>query len=744
MTVTYTAGTSFDGAVSVDGFGGTDKFLSIERIRGTQFVDTFNGNDADNSFRGLDGADILNGGAGFDQTNHGQDSNYGGTAGVIVDLSGASVTATIAAGTFTVASNTARDGFGATDTLNSIENVVGTSVNDVIVGGAWDNDLNGGGGNDTITGGDGFDFFTPGGGTDTLNGGPGSHPDQAYDDQDYVSYNDGTNGVGVIVNLSNAAITETIGAGTFTVAATSARDFNGNTDTLIDIERARGTNQADYLRGSDTANLRNELLEGLAGNDVLNGGLGADTARYDRDTNNGGNSGVIVNLSGVTINGTIQAGTFAVASNTARDGFGNTDTLIGIEAARGTEFDDVFVGDANRNTFRIVGGSDTIDGGGGIDIISMYVDDTFPAVGATVNLANNTATAIGGGTSTLASIEDVDGSTGADTITGDGGDNYLFGNFGNDVIDGGAGDDIIDGGAGSNTLSGGAGIDDILTYMYDPAYAQNYNLQYPTQLSVIDQGVTVNLGTNTATNWSGGTDTLSGFENVIGTFFNDNITGDSGDNGFDGLSGNDIIDGGGGIDTIYYGTWDNNGRSLTLLPGINGSDPNGVTVNLAANTASDGEGGTDTLTNIENVIGSKGADTITGNGADNRIEGGAGGDIMDGGAGSNDTASYEDSQSGVTVTVNGAASGGDAQGDTLANFENLRGSFNSDVLTGDVGANRLEGQDGNDNLAGLDGNDVLDGGFGSDTANYFLALNAVTAILASGTVSAAPRSAPTR
>ena len=124
------------------------------------------------------------------------------------------------------------------------------------------------------------------------------------------------------------------------------------------------------------------------------------------------------------------------------------------------------------------------------------------------------------------------------------------------------------------------------------------------------------------------TDTLSGFENVIGTFFNDNITGDGFDNGFDGLSGNDVIDGGDGIDTIYYGTWDNNGRAATLLVGINGSDPNGVTVDLLNHTANDGEGGTDTLTNIENVVGSKGIDTITGDAADNRIEGGAGADIL--------------------------------------------------------------------------------------------------------------------
>ena len=98
----------------------------------------------------------------------------------------------------------------------------------------------------------------------------------------------------------------------------------------------------------------------------------------------------------------------------------------------------------------------------------------------------------------------------------------------------------------------------------------------------------------------------------------------------------------------------------------------------------------------------------------------------------------------MTVTVNGSAVGGDAQGDTLTNFENLRGSFNSDFLTGDAGANRLEGQDGNDSLAGLGGNDILDGGFGTDTADYSEVLLAVTAILAAAVRRAAPTSAPTR
>jgi serralysin len=69
------------------------------------------------------------------------------------------------------------------------------------------------------------------------------------------------------------------------------------------------------------------------------------------------------------------------------------------------------------------------------------------------------------------------------------------------------------------------------------------------------------------------------------------------------------------------------------------------------------------------------------------------------------------------VTVNiatRAASGGDAEGDTLLRIENLLGSAHADILTGSANLNTLNGGDGNDTLAGFDANDMLVGGFGSD------------------------------
>lgn len=135
----------------------------------------------------------------------------------------------------------------------------------------------------------------------------------------------------------------------------------------------------------------------------------------------------------------------------------------------------------------------------------------------------------------------------------------------------------------------------------------------------------------------------------------------------------------------------------------------------------------DRLRNIENLIGSHhddslsgnglvnhltglgGDDTLYGYGGDDVLEGGAGADRLEGGAGF-DTASYERSDAGVTISLNddpATASGGHADGDILISIENLRGSQFDDMLTGDDNANVLEGRAGNDVFEGGAGNDIF-------------------------------------
>ena len=65
--------------------------------------------------------------------------------------------------------------------------------------------------------------------------------------------------------------------------------------------------------------------------------------------------------------------------------------------------------------------------------------------------------------------------------------------------------------------------------------------------------------------------------------------------------------------------------------------------------------------------------------------------------------------------ADGAGSGGDADGDTLARVEDVVGSAHADRLTGDDGPNLLRAGDGNDVLIGNGDRDRLYGDAGDDT-----------------------------
>ena len=109
-----------------------------------------------------------------------------------------------------------------------------------------------------------------------------------------------------------------------------------------------------------------------------------------------------------------------------------------------------------------------------------------------------------------------------------------------------------------------------------------------------------------------------------------------------------------------------------------------------------------------------GSDTLQGGDGDDTLIGGAGGDILDGGLGVN-TADYSGSNAGVSIDLQtGAASGGDAEGDTLIGFKNVVGSNFNDTLAGNSGENTLIGGGGDDILVGGAGNDLLVGGRGAD------------------------------
>ncbi len=282
---------------------------------------------------------------------------------------------------------------------------------------------------------------------------------------------------------------------------------------------------------------------------------------------------------------------------------------------------------------------------------------------------------------------------------------------------------FTDSGSISGTIDGGLGLDTL-----------NYAL--------LTSGVTVNL--NGTASRTGG---IADIENVIGTVYADTITGSAEDNELNGNGGSDTINGGAGDDTItvvLYGT----SSSAAVVNG--GDDDDSLTV-LGTSSAEqfsydtliyrnslqsvafsnfetvtiDGRGGTDTLsaanaadfvinaenagtlediafTDIENLIGSSGADTFTF--AD---EGDLAGTIN--GGNGDDTLTASDNE--TVFTLSGANSG-TIDGITFTSIESLAGGENNDTFTIES-AGSLSGD-----LTGGSGDDSLNGP--SLAMNYYL------------------------
>ncbi|TIH15591.1 tandem-95 repeat protein [Marinifilum sp. JC120] len=126
---------------------------------------------------------------------------------------------------------------------------------------------------------------------------------------------------------------------------------------------------------------------------------------------------------------------------------------------------------------------------------------------------------------------------------------------------------------------------------------------------------------------------------------------------------------------------------------------------------------------IENAFTGDGDDILVGNDSDNylrggrgddRLIGGKGADRLDGGRG-DDLVSYAKSESGISVNLTGASSGGDAEGDVITNVESVIGSDHNDSFTGNAEDNKFSGGLGEDTMHGGAGADLLLGGEGADT-----------------------------
>ncbi|MGJ8605509.1 MAG: Hint domain-containing protein [Marivita sp.] len=570
--------------------------------------------------------------------------------------------------------------------------------NDEVVAGSGDDNVLGGDGSDLIYGGTGNDIISGGLGDDTVDGGTGDDTLRGNEGDNLISGGDGNDR---IISSSNSLDTIYGGAGEDFITTGNREQYVdgglGN-DTIIDTDIA-GTSERDTLLGGDGNDSIVSNFTGtgnLADGDLIDGGAGADTLTggdaFDTIISGEGND----SIDGGGGNDSIDGG---AGNDTVRGGDGN-DTLLGgddqdrlyggagddrLEGGAGNDQffsdagDDLILGESGRDTYFVADGfgNDTVDlgteeiavdSGSASEFISFY--DVSSAVTITYTGSGGTAT---DGTNTI-TFDNVDGWEGAMLAGGMfdarlatfdvtyydyGGATTAYGSAFNDLIaaydadasdryyDGGAGDDTLDTGGGNDTILGGTGNDDI--------------------------------------NARGGNDLIDGGDGndtVIAGAGNDTLRGDAGNDSLIGGAGDDVLDGGANQDTLEGGEGNDTlmaGSGADVFDGGDGEDVYDIGNSLVSAFAfevnlQDGVGsyGT-TFSNIENVIGGSGDDTLIGSAANNALTGGAGNDTIDGGSGA----------------------------------DTLEGGDGDDSISGGAGNDILSGQEGDDTF-------VLENGFGDD------------------------------
>ncbi|HIF26349.1 MAG TPA: type I secretion C-terminal target domain-containing protein [Micavibrio sp.] len=673
----------------------------------------------------------------------------------------------------------------------------GGAGNDKLYGGGDMDKLYGGAGNDLLSGGAQSDYIYGGEGIDSavwetdstgfiifrdhadyINvldtndvSANGYGMDRVYNDVEFIVFNDVTIDLSVTTFILGGAAWG--GANTITAPASGLYNFNGtagmdimhgNDDRNImyarqgnDVMYGYGGNDGmygedgdDYLDGgAGTDKLYggegNDTLLGGAGADQIWGGNGIDSAQWDTlnagfiiyrdhadyitvmDTNDktltGYGADKIYNdveflvFDDVTID--LSVTTFALGGV----GWGNALTVTvaatGNKSLTGTVANDTLYGNAFNNTLNgglgndtlyglagtdiLIGGegNDYMDGGDGVDAVDYSTAASAVTVNLNITAAQNTG---GAGTDTILNVENITGSAFNDVLTG---------NDQNNTIDGGAGNDIMVGGLGNDTVS------------YASASA----------------AVNVNLATTTVQNTSGaGTDTISGFENLTGSAFDDTLTGDNsanvifGGKGNDTLyggQGNDILSGDAGNDIIYMGPNDafvgtqdasatvftlnitgvnyNNNRPATLT--LSMSFDGGDTYNNYVFSFNEGNNGNNTRNRMITAINNDADDrfsAVTGPAARTLMitvdpDTGAHGPLIQS-AIYNSANDFNRNVFSALNTQGVDAMSGDYGGDNFA--------------YGGIGNDEIYAGNGTDFLDGGWGNDILFGGLGEDTFNF--------------------------
>ena len=720
VTVDIAAGTA-TGDASV----GTDAFTGVQVVRGSAFADTLLGSNnltGVEVFQGGGGNDFIDGRGGFDRVLYEFRIDDNVTAGITVSLATGTVVGDASVGTDTLRSIEAvrgthfADVFDATGFTASSTNAGSAGVDS---NGAASNEFEGLGGNDTIIGNgntrisfinaaDGVtvDLALPtpgvsgstgiahgtapddvaGTGTDTIFGGVNSIIGSFFADTFFGS----NNGTAIAEVFDGAAGNDTFdGRGGFDLAVynndvgtasgisvnmaagTVTGDASIGTDTLISIELVRGTNFDDTYVATGFNGASSDIpsgttfneFEGMDGNDIITGNGNTRISYLNAS------AGVTVTLSG-SGSGTAQSTAAGDAANVG------IDTFTGISAARGSNFNDTFIVAVDNTPIAIDGrnGSDTVNYSAYTTALTVTITGGTPAIvhGSGSDDAHS---------DTIFNVENFVGGTGADTVTGDGSNNTYFATVDNVR-------DVFDGGAGSDTA--------------------NYSA-YSAALTVV-----LNGSTPTVVQGSGSddahSDTIVNVENFVGGTGADIVTGDASNNSYSATVDNvrDIFDGGAGNDTADYSAY-----AAALSVTLTGSTP------AIVHGSGLDDAHSDTIANVENVIGGSGNDFFTGDANNNIFDGGAGFDQV----------SYQSSLGPISVSLAaGTVSGGASIGtDTLRSIEYVFGTNASDTFDASNFSNSSPnaGSNGTFNVfVGGGGNDAITGN-GNTQVQYFNATSGV-------------------
>ena len=628
-----------------------------DKLKGTDAGENINGLSGDDTLYGMGGDDTLDGGADNDLLvgGPGADTLKGGAGDKdVISYSSSPMGVTI-----NLATGTARGGDADGDTIvdmgtDKIEGVQGSMYDDSLSGSSAANQLWGLGGNDELDGGRrddmlwggaGDDNLDGGAGDDTLEGGYGADMLTGGEDSDTASYSMSMMGVTVRLHSLQAMGGDAEGdtfAGSGDPVEYTDSDEEMAEAMVADIEHLTGSANDDILAGD----LRNNTIMGGGGNDKIYGGPNPADADKESDaglTNadtlmgQGGDDMIFGGVGADTLSG--GDGDDMLNGGAGADTFtgGKGDDMIYADAT------DIYDVDATAGTRALkTTGFPIINGGAGSDTVSFAkLEDGIGATGAAFTLGlTDTELEADSPTFTLVDgIENVIGTQGDDFITGNGADN---------VIEGGEGGDTLDGGDPAAGVAGTMG--DTLSYASSDDWVR----------------VTLNdTGAATTSRGHASGDTATNFENVRGSAFDDDLTGNvnanrlwggAGDDDIDGAGGNDTIEGGAGADKLDGGftartatgqeTWNAEMNTLSYA-----SSDAGVTVNLVTARVSGGHAMDDEIVTYEelspteddpsneidvatfdNVTGSMHDDHLTGNHHDNELAGGAGDDTLRGGA----------------------------------------------------------------------------------------------------------------